>query len=179
MIAAMLRALAIALLFGLVSTAAAAQTTYELSGGYSMARDPRDDVTLPAGWTAGAGIGLTRTLSAVADVSAQYKTVPFADASARLSVVTAMGGARAAARIGPLTEFAQVLAGVVRASGSAFGATSVDTSFAVQPGAGIDYPLRGAFALRAQLDVRFIRSQTNATNAGYQVRFAAGVVYRR
>ena len=63
------------LLLSLFPRPALAQTAFEVSGGYSLAHDPRDAVTLPAGWIAGAAIGLTSALSAVADVSGQYKTI--------------------------------------------------------------------------------------------------------
>jgi hypothetical protein len=59
-----------------------------------------------------------------------------------------------------------------------FGETSASRSFAVQPGVGVDYPLTRAWAARAQLDARLIRSQPDASNGGHQYRFAAGLVYR-
>ena len=76
------------------------------------------------------------------------------------------------------TEFGQLLAGVVRASGSAFGSTTTGHSFSVQPGVGVDYPLAKAWAARAQLDLRLITAQRDTFNAGYQYRFVAGLVYR-
>jgi hypothetical protein len=179
MIAAMLRALSIVLLLGLVPRPASAQTPFELSGGYSIARDARDEVTLSAGWMAGAAIALTPMLSAVGDVSGQYRTIALLNADARLSVLSVMGGVRASAGVGRLTEFAQILTGVVRTSGSAFGSTATAHSLGVQPGIGIDYPLTPAWALRGEFDVRLIRSQPDATNGSYQYRFAAGLVYRR
>lgn len=178
MIAAMRRALALVLLLGSLPCPVAAQQRFEIAAGYSAAYDPRDAVTLPAGWIVGAAIPITAAVSAVADVSAQYKTVPLFTSDARLSVHTITGGVRAAARIGRLTEFAQLLAGVARTSGSAFGATSTATTLAVQPGVGVDVPLARAWAARAQIDVRILRSQPDATNGGYQTRFAAAMVYR-
>jgi hypothetical protein len=155
-----------------------AQAPAELFGGYSMARDPRDQVTLPAGWVGGAAIGLTPALSAVVDVSGQYKTLSLVNADARLSTHTLMAGLRASARVGRLTEFGQIAAGVMRASGSAFGATTTGASLAVQPGVGVDWPLTRRWAARAQIDVRLLRSQPDAVNGGYQYRFATGIVYR-
>jgi hypothetical protein len=178
MIAAMRRALPLVLLLGLVSRHAAAQTGFELSGGYAIARDARDEVTLPAGWVAGAARHFTPLLSIVADVSGQYKTIPLLNTDARLSVHTVMGGLRAGSRIGRLTEFGQVLVGVVRTSGSAFGATMTGRSVGVQPGVGVDYPLTDRIAARAELDVRLIRRQADATNGGLQYRFVAALVRR-
>jgi hypothetical protein len=166
------------LLLCLLPHSASAQVSVEVSGGYSLARDPRDDVTLPAGWMAGAAVGRPHSLSAVADVSGQYKTIALLGSDAQLSVHTVMGGVRASARIGPLTEFAQMLAGIVRVSGSAFGSTETHSSLGVQPGAGVDYRLSRSFAARAELDVRLIRSQPETDNSSYQVRFVAGLVCR-
>src|SRR3954469_12848083 len=176
-IAAMRRAWPLLLLLLCPPRFAAAQTL-EITGGYSLARDPRDQVTLPSGWMAGAAIGLTPAFSLVADASGQYRTVALFNADARLRVHTVMGGVRAAVRVGKLTEFGQVLIGVVRTSGSAFGATTTGRSLGVQPGVGIDYPLAARWAARAQLDVRLIRRQADATNGGRQYRFVAGLTRR-
>jgi hypothetical protein len=178
MIAAMLRAAAIAILLAVLVRPASAQSV-EISGGYSLAHDPRDEVTLSAGWMAGAAFPLASVFSAVADVSGQYATIALADTDATLGMHALMGGARASGQIGVFTEFAQVLAGVTRASGSAFGSTSAAHAFAIQPGIGLDYPLTAAWAVRAEFDVRLIRSQPDATNGGSQYRFVAAVVYRR
>lgn len=182
MISAMVRTLPVVLwlvlLLCLLPRLASAQPPAEVSGGYSLARDPRDEVTLPAGWMAGAAVGLTQSLSAVADVSGQYTTIALVGSDARLSVQTVMGGVRASARIGRLTEFGQVLAGVVRASGSAFGSTNGHHSLGIQPGVGADYPLTRVWAARAELDVRLIRSQPDINNSGYEYRFVAALVYR-
>ncbi len=177
MISAMIRALPMLLLLCLLPRPAAAQSI-EVSGGYAVARDPRDEITLPAGWMAGVAVGLTRTLSAVADVSGQYKTVALVGSDARLSVHTVMGGVCASAKLGRITEFAQLLVGDVRTAGSAFGATTVNHSLGIQPGVGVDYSLVSRFSARAQLDLRLIRSQPDAANRGYEYRFTAGVVYR-
>jgi Outer membrane protein beta-barrel domain len=156
----------------------AAAQTLEITGGYSLARDSRDQVTLPAGWMAGAAIGLTPAFSLVADVSGQYKTVALFTGDAKLRVHTVMGGVRAAARVGQLTEFGQVLIGVVRTSGSAFGETTSGQSLGVQPGIGVDYPRATRWAARAQFDVRLIQRQADATNGGLQYRFVVGLVRR-
>jgi len=181
MIAAMLRRAGVVLVMSMLGAfprPARAQTPIETSGGYSVAHDPRDAVTLPAGWMAGAAIGLTPALSVVGDVSGQYKTVALLSTDARLSVHTVMGGLRASARLGRLTEFGQIVAGAVRTSGSAFGSTTTGTSVGVQPGVGIDYPVTSRLSARAEFDVRLVRHQSDATNGGHQFRFVAGVAYR-
>ena len=179
MIAAMRRTLRMVLvMLGLCAHSASAQPSFELSGGYALGRDPRDEVTLKTGWIADAAGELTPIVSAVAEASGQYATIALLNADARLSMHTVMAGARASARLGRLTEFAQLLTGVAFASGSAFGSTTASRSLAIQPGVGVDCPLARAWAARAQFDVRLIRSQPDATNGGRQFRFAAALVYR-
>ena len=178
MIAAMRRAWPVVLLLALLPRPAHAQTTFEVSGGYSLAHDPRDAVTLPTGWFAGAAIGLTSALSAVADVSGQYATIPLFDTDARVTAHGVLGGLRLSAGLGRITEFAQVLAGVVRTSGSAFGSTTSGQSIGVQPGAGIDYPLARTWSARAELDIRLMAAQADGQNGGHQYRFVAAVVYQ-
>jgi hypothetical protein len=177
MIAAMLRPIALAILLALLPRPAAAQSV-EISGGYSLAYDPRDEVTLNKGWMAGVAIPVTSIFSVVADASGQHATLALADTDATLSMLAILGGMRASARIGVLTEFAQILAGVARASGSAFGSTTAAQSLAIQPGVGVDYPLTPAWAIRAQFDARLIRSQPDAGNGAAQYRFVAALVYR-
>lgn len=173
----MRRAFSIVLLLALLPQQAAAQKPFEISGGYAPVHDLRDEVTLPAGWMAGAALDLTPAFSVVADFSGQYKTISLFTGDARLSVLSAMGGMRASARVGPLTEFGQVLAGVVRTSGSAYGSTTTGSSFGVQPGVGIDYPQTGRWGARAELDVRLLTAQTDGQNNGWQFRFVAALVY--
>ena len=178
MISAMVRLLPMLLLLSLLPRAAMAQPPIEVSGGFALVRDPRDDITLPTGWMGGVAVNLTHALSAVADVSGQYKTVALVGSDAHLNVHTVMGGVRASARLGRITEFAQMLVGDVRTAGSAFGATTVSHSLGIQPGVGLDVPLARALSVRAQLDLRLIRSQPDTTNSGYEYRFVAGLVYR-
>ena len=178
MIAAMIRVLPLLLLLLLLPHQASAQPAIEISGGYTIARDPRDDLTLPAGWMAGVAVDLSHAIAAVADLSGQYKTVALVGSEARISVITVMAGVRASARIGSLTESVQVLAGVVRTSGSAFGATSMGRSFGIQPGFGVDVPLARRLSARGELDLRLIGSQPETGNRGYQYRAVAALVYR-
>jgi len=176
----MLRHAAIALWLTSLCAPAAAQMLrpVEIFGGYAFVHDPKNDVSLPAGWIAGGAFRLTDWLSAVADASGGYKTEDAFGERLRLSAHAASLGARASARVGRLTEFGQLLAGVVRGSGSAFGFTETTTAFALQPGAGVDYPISPRLAVRGEIDVRFIRNQPNGNEAGYEYRVAAALVYR-
>jgi hypothetical protein len=145
MIAAMRRAIPLLLL--LISRQALAQTPIELVGGYSLAHDPRDQLTLPAGWIAGAAISLTPAFSAVADISGQYKTIPLLSADARFTVHTVMGGVRGSARLGRMTEFGQIPAGAARTS--ARRRLDHHRTRSAQPGVGIIHLVTPRWAARA------------------------------
>ena len=179
MIAAMIRSAAIfALLVSVCARAEAQSRSTEIFGGYSFAHDAKSETTLPAGWSAGAAFTLNPWFAAVGDVAGHYTTVHTFDADVRLTTHAVMGGGRASARIGRLTEFAQLLAGVVRGSGTVFGSTETNTVFAYQPGVGVDYPLSDRLAGRAQLDVRLVRNRAGGSEAGHEFRFCASLVYR-
>ena len=150
----------------------------EIFGGYSFAHDAKSETELPAGWSAGAALGLNPWFAVVGDVAGHYATVQTFDADVRLTTHAAMAGGRASARIGRLTEFAQLLAGVVRGSGTVFGSTETNRVFSYQPGVGVDYPLTNRLAGRAQLDVRLVRNSAGRSEAGHEFRFCASLVYR-
>ena len=158
--------------------ASAQPRTVEISGGYTFVHDAKNDISLPAGWIAGGAVAITRWLAAAADVSGSYKSEEAFGAALHFRTHAVVGGARVQARLGRATEFAQLLAGVVRGSGAAFGFTDTTDAFALQPGVGLDYPLSDRLAARGQLDVRFIRNQPEGNEAGYEYRFSAAVVYR-
>jgi opacity protein-like surface antigen len=179
MIAAMIRRAALVVLLVTACAPASAQTrSIEIFGGYSLVDDTKAETVLPAGWSAGAALTLTPWFAAVGDTAGHYTTVQTFDANVRLTTHAVMGGGRAFARVGRLTEFAQILAGVVRGSGSVFGATETNTVFAYQPGAGVDYPLTDRLAARAQLDVRVVRNNSGGIEGGPTFRFCASLVYR-
>jgi hypothetical protein len=168
------------MLVAAVPARAAAQTAsrVELFGGYALAYDPKNDASLPAGWVAGAAVGINGWFSAVADAGGNHKRMDAFGADIRLSTHTIMGGVRASGRIARLTESAQLLAGAIRSSGTAFGIAETATAFAVQPGVAIDCPLAARVGFRAQLDARFIRSKPDGNEGGYQLRLAAQIAYR-
>jgi len=175
----MIRRAAFFVLLLVVCVPASAQTRpLEIFGGYSFAHDAKSETALPAGWSAGAALTLTPWLAAVGDVAGHYATIETFDASVRLTTHAVMGGGRAFARIGPFTEFAQLLAGVVRGSGTAIRSTETNRVFAYQPGVGLDYPLTDRLATRAQLDVRLVRNTSGGSEAGHEFRFCASLAYR-
>jgi hypothetical protein len=176
----MLRTLTIVALLSVLPRPATAQslTLLEVSAGYAFVHDPKNQESLRKGWTASAGLTLTDSLAAVADVGGNYRTISAFGSDVRISVHAAMAGLRASGRIGRLTEFGQVLAGVVCGSGSSFGFSSTTCAFGLQPGMGFDWPLGDALAARAEMDIRFIHNQQAGNDAGHEYRFVAGLVYR-
>jgi hypothetical protein len=167
--------------FGIVlvglPASAAAQTgaSWELSGGYSYLQDSPDRTNLPAGWMIGASVALRNWLSAVADISRHTHATGDID----LGMVAVLAGARASATIGPFLEFGQLVVGPARASVSVVGSANADTRFAVQPGAGIDYPFARTLAARLQIDFRSIVGGTHGSDPRHDFRFVAALVYRR
>jgi hypothetical protein len=175
----MMRRQATVLLVLLCSAPAAAQERgVEVFGGYTFVHDAKNDISLPAGWIAGGSLQLRNWVSAVVDVSGSHRTEDLFGAEVRVRAYGIFGGGRVSTRLGRVSEFAQLLAGVVRGSGTAFGFTETSSAFALQPGVGIDYPLTRRVGARGQLDARFIRNQPNGNEAGYEYRFSAAIVYR-
>jgi hypothetical protein len=163
-----------------------APRSIEVFGGYSFLRDPGNSIleassgddSYTLGWTAGLARPVWRAVAAVGEVGGHYKTRTTFDTDVTLSFHAVLAGPRVAARIGPLTEFAQVLAGAVHGRGSAFGTTVSVTGLAAQPGGGVDYPLGARLAARLQLDYRWIRGSSDGRPAASQFRAVAALVYR-
>jgi hypothetical protein len=141
----------------------------QIVAGYSGMIDITDHVTFPLGWFVGAAGHLTPWLSVVADADGQYKTIRFIDTDIHLTSYSATAGARASAPLGRFVEFGQILAGIVLSRGTLFGSTETTTHAIIQPGAGVDYPLNRRWAIRAELDMRFLSS-------GHELRAATGLV---
>jgi len=153
----------------------AAQTPWAVAGGYSYLQDPPDRIDFPAGWIATASVALKPWLSVVGDVSGHKETALDID----FATFAVLGGARASASIGRLTEFGQLLAGVVRSTSTVVGITSSDHHPAIQPGAGVDYPIARRLAARLQIDYRAIRggAVSPAPDPRHQLRYSVLLVY--
>ncbi|MFI5179692.1 MAG: outer membrane beta-barrel protein [Vicinamibacterales bacterium] len=157
----------------------------EVYAGYSYLNDPTNSVvaatagdnSLRVGWMAGTAVPLSGWLSVVAEAGGNYRTLPTIDSDVRLSVLSFMAGGRASARIGPLTEFGQVLVGAVRGRGSEFGVSVSNTGFALQPGAGLDWPFGHRLAARLELDFRTINASGDGRDRAHQIRAIAALVY--
>ena len=150
---------------------AAAQNAakWDVFAGYAFDRDVVDDVDLRAGWAASVGRGINGWLSVMADVSGARTRIAATGTDVTLASLTATAGARVAVRVGPFVEFGELLGGMTRTRGTAFGATSTATRPVVQAGGGVDYPFGRCLAARAQMDVR-------VTSLGRDYRVTAGLV---
>jgi opacity protein-like surface antigen len=165
------------LLLVFLSRPAAAQTPrWEVSGAYDFTRDSTTDVDFPIGWTAGGAYLITPWMSAAGEIGRSRKTIPVIGSEVRLGLVTYMAGLRLRRPAGRVSEFGQVLAGVVSTTGTAFGVASASTHFGLQPGAGLDFGLTRRLSARAEIDFRLVRGG-DQVDSEHHVRFAAGVVY--
>jgi hypothetical protein len=153
-----------------------AQRAWDLAGGYTYLQDPPDRTNFPAGWMAGVDVAVTDWLSAVVDVSRHWESTLDIDLSA--SAMT--GGLRASARVGRLTEFAQLLAGVAHSSSTVVGVTSSQNNLTIQPGGGVEYPSGRRVAARFEFDYRGIAGGIGPPIADprHQFRFVWALVYR-
>ena len=102
-----LRHIGLALLACVLLPTIAQAGEWEAWAGYSWLRDTTDRVTFPAGWTLGGGRSLTSWLSVVGELDGQRKTIPSIGSNIVLTSNGFTIGARASARVGPFTEFAQ------------------------------------------------------------------------
>ena len=174
-----------AAMLALPQAAAAQAARPEVFGGYSYLYDPShaivqanaDQNSLRVGWMAGAARPILNDwLAIVGDVSGHRKRRLTFDGDVTLSFQAYMGGVRAAARIGPFIEFAQLLAGVVRSSGSQFGIEVHDSGFALQPGGGLDYPFASRLAARIEFDYRTVDGTDAGRERVHQLRAALSLV---
>jgi hypothetical protein len=147
----------------------------EVSAGYEFTRDPSLDVNFPAGWHVGVAASVRAWLSIAGSYDDSRRTIASPVGDLRFGLRAAMGGLRASARVGRATEFGQVLAGAVRASGSAFGESQAATHFGVQAGGGIDYPFGSKLAARIELDYRVVAN--SGGDLGRQFRALTGLAF--
>jgi hypothetical protein len=142
---------------------------WQAFAGYAWLDDVTDKVTFPAGWALGVAGRLNTWLSVAGDSDGQYETIPSIGSSVQLTSRTVTGGPRVSARLGRFVEFGQVLGGVVWSTGTLFGSTETTRHAVLQPGVGLDYPLSRRWAVRGEIDVRFLVT-------GHELRVAAGIV---
>jgi hypothetical protein len=176
---------ALSLEFAVPAAAQAPTGSTEWFAGYSYLRAPGNSIlaatagddAFSVGWAAGADRRVWRAVSLVGEASGHYKSRTTLVDEVALSFHAFLGGPRASARIGRVTEFGQVLAGVVHGSGSAFGTTVTSTDLSVQPGGGLDYAFARRLAARLELDYRWIKGSGGRNHAS-QFRAVAAIVVR-
>jgi hypothetical protein len=151
-------------------SAAQSPARWQVFAGYAPLNDVTDRVSYPAGWVVSVAGHLKAWLSVAGDVDGQYDTIPSIGSDFHLASHTVTVGPRASARLGRFVEFGQVLAGVIQSTNTVFGSTETTRHAVVQPGVGLDYPLSRKWAVRGELDARFI-------NTGQEIRVVAGLVY--
>lgn len=171
--------LAITLLTGGVVHPADAQTgkRAEVSAGYSFMHDAPSNIRFPIGWTVGAAGAIMNWFSVVAELDATHRTTATLVGDVSLGVQAVMVGGRASAKIGRLVEFGQLLVGVVHGTATVLGMSSASTELSGQAGAGLDFPLKGNVAARAEIDFRLIRPSEPGGEVGRQFRVVGSAVY--
>jgi len=144
---------------------------WELAGGYQTLDNNQDKVTL-RGWTADAAVRIIPWLAAVAETGGVRETI----FEVELRQFALLGGVRAAAGIGPLVEFVQLVAGLSRSTGIVVGESQTEDAFALQPGGGVELPFGGRFAARVQIDRRSILGGPFISDQRHEIRLAASLV---
>ena len=161
------------IMFCSLSGRAAAQPVraWEIAGGFQTLDNNQDKATL-RGWTVDAAVRLIPWLAAVAETGGARQTI----FEVELHQFALLGGVRAAAGIGPLIEFVQLVAGLSRSTGIVFGESQTEDAFALQPGGGVELPFGGRFAARVQIDRRSILGGPFISDQRHEIRLAASLV---
>jgi hypothetical protein len=166
---------AVLLLARPVAAVAQPSASVTVAAGYAWLHDARNDLDLPAGWGAAVAVPLRSVVSIVGEFGSSERRVSPLGADVTLRVVHVMTGPQIGFRRGPLRQYAQVLAGVVRSTSSGFGITTSENNVAVQPGIGADYRLTPLLSARVQVDSRLLRPRHDESR-GTQLRVFAGAV---
>jgi hypothetical protein len=153
---------------------------WETSANWGLLHD--DGETSRLGWNTSAAGSVTPWLSVIGEFGGNYETDEDFGVSAQLH--SFMGGMRFIGRFanGRVNPFGQFLGGVeyghVSGRLTDFGSVPLDsaTSFAIQPGGGVDIGLSESIALRMQVDFR--TTFYDGDGASTRFRFAPGIVIR-
>ena len=152
----------------------------DVSAGYAFAHDSATGTSLPAGWTLeAAGSGTAHTFSWVGELSGNYRTAGATDALATASIISALGGVRKGAGVGPIGVSGRVLGGVSRIHDSSIDRSTTSYAFALQPGVSIAVGLKRFYrwSLHGDVDARFFPFAVDGAAVGRGLRFTAGVAY--
>jgi hypothetical protein len=133
---------------------------YEWFGGYSFYRDQSDGQSFGGGWGLSGARQMTPQIDLVGSISASHRSDDVLGVNvASSSIHTFAGGPKYAwPPHDRFTPFAQVLVGIATVHTSAFGVDNSSTGFALQPGFGVDVPIRKPVALRVGFDVETIHA---------------------
>ncbi|HEX4348698.1 MAG TPA: outer membrane beta-barrel protein [Vicinamibacterales bacterium] len=169
---ALAAASALCLLAATARPARAQEHAWEASLGYSALHDASDHANFPLGFSVSGALPLNEWLSAVGDIDHQRKTLKLFDGSpGSLTSTGFLAGVRASSTRGSFTEFVQALAGGVTSAGTVFGTTDTTHHFAVQPAIGLDVRISDLWAIRGELDARWL-------SQGNEVRYVAALVFK-
>ncbi len=147
----------------------------EWFGGYSFYRDQRDDLSFPGGWAFSAARRWNDALAIVGQMSGSHRSESIAGANvASANLYTFTVGPKYARRTGRVDSYGEVLIGVARTQGSAFGVSDSSTGFALQPGVGVDVPLARNLALRVGFNAEAIHDAGGWFGG---IRFTTGVMF--
>jgi opacity protein-like surface antigen len=142
----------------------------ELFAGYSFVRSDQRNLN---GWNASLAVGLSGSLSLVADASGHYGS------AGRRQLNLMAGPGLAFLRGGPAVVFVHALVGLHRESVNLqvfdVSISRNDNRFGMQFGGGVDIRAGGGWAIRLQGDYEWSRKQGTSVTG---VRLSAGVVYR-
>jgi hypothetical protein len=133
---------------------------YEWFGGYSFYRDQSDGQSFGGGWALSGARQMTPRIDLVGSISGSHRSEDVLGVNlASSSIHTFAGGPKYAwPHRDRFTPFAQMLVGIATVSTSAFGVDASSTGFALQPGFGVDVPVRKPVALRLGFDVETIHA---------------------
>jgi opacity protein-like surface antigen len=189
---------AAALLAGGTSLEAADKPSVEISGGlsvldYNFVGTPLTSSTAPLGFVTDVNIGFTDWFSVVGEAGGNYRSDNLAPQpfTVRQREYALLAGPRFAKEAtGNITVFGQVLLGTtfrrlatsvetpLLGAGTAFVGADALTSFAWQPGAGVDISLSQRWAVRFQGDYRLTPLNGEPGREITQPRFSSGIVFK-
>ena len=167
----------------------------ELSGGYVLMRDTSTENRYPRGWYASGGMNMNQWFGLFAEAGGSYRSLDdtFLDGAGRLAekaqVYTVLGGPRFFHKTGRLVPFAQVLVGAatrrlqqtttLAGEGPGAGVNTwkhSSTSFAIQPGGGLEVYLTEGLGVVVEGDYRSIIDQ-NDDSVWHELRVLTGFTF--
>ena len=132
-----------------------------------------DGVNVPVGWLVSPARSMNSWLGVVGEVAGNYKIYEDGDT---LWVHTFQGGVRLASRANPnVTPFGQFLLGGIHVRGDEGGGNvDSETHFSIEPGGGVDVPLRGRMSARIAVGFPMFFVENETVNL---FRLHVGVVF--